>query len=345
MAATAFDTSAADAATLAQFPNAAEMAGTTTRDDPAAPSGGKRNLATPTSTMQIPIPDFKPPAFETLNGIEDDPGDEDDAKPAATSGRDAARADDAIRADIRAEAVAWGFTKKEIDGLGSDKAVTTAILREAHRARTNTAAPGAPAKPAAEEVEEPDEADIELTDEDVNEKTRKAIQQGRAKLTKARNKFEKQMAAHVEKVEATFKRFDDLLGLRDFDLAIATDPDLRQVLGDDSTEDLDSSSEEAARRVRLIQRIKSTRAELESTGRRVPTIKALTKRLGRELFEKELGALKEEQTRSAADAHGRRATAARPSPAHSAQREMPPGVEKAKAAERNFWRKVNQGGR
>lgn len=339
----AFDLTAAAEETRAQFPTSDEMNGVAVRDNPSKLPTGKRNIESPRSGPAEPPPVFNAPSFEKLNGIEDVGDEEDDVddgkgkdskpgKPAADAGE--------ISASLRAEAESWGFTAREIEDLGTEKALTTAIFREARRARSAPASATAKKDEPKEEEEEPD---IELTDEDAGEKVTKAIKQSRAKLAKARAKLDADIAAHKEHVEKTFEKFDQRFGLDKFDLAIALDPNLRQILGDDDTEDLEPDSEFAARRVRLMRKVSATRAEIAQTGRRVPTVRALTKRLASEMFEKEIGALKEEETQSAAERHGRSATAARPTPARSASRDAPPGPQKAAAAERNFWKR--HGGR
>jgi hypothetical protein len=127
----------------------------------------------------------------------------------------------------------------------------------------------------------------------------------------------------------------------EFDQTVTTDPTLRQVLGEDLTDDMDENSDEHARRVRLAKAVLQTRAGYLNDGKRPPTVKALTKRLAGELFAKEIGAIKKQDATDAARDHGRRAQAARPS-GGTTHKELPPGKEKAAAFERTWWRRKSR---
>lgn len=352
----AFDGQGHDTTTSDQFPTAEEIAGNVAvAEAPAETSrgGGKRTITDRASPR--PAEPTKP---EDFLGFEDanpddfpagDPGDEDDSRGKgkrakaddAEEDADADAGESKISKSLRAEAKSWGFEDDEIEALGSETAVMAALRREIRRqGETVRGQQPAKGKAAAEEEDEKEEDDLPLTDA-MDDDTKKVITQSRTKLTKMRTKFE----AKIEKQQKEFNQYmngmQNHLLTMEFDAAVTTDPALRQVLGEELTDDMDENSDEHARRVRLAKAVLQTRAGYLNDGKRPPTVKALTKRLAGEMFAKEIGAIKNKEATDAARDHGRRAQAARPS-GGTTHRELPPGKEKAAAYERTWWNRAKR---
>lgn len=240
-----------------------------------------------------------------------------------------------IDPDLKSEAFALGFSRAELAKLGSDDAIEVAVERARADRRHEGDRRGESAPKRAEPEPEVEEPDVELGD-NVEDSLKKAVKQANERIKKLAKKHGESEQNFARRVAALVDDRETL----EFDLAIASDPDLRQVLGEGASLDLEDDDPKAYRkRQALAAEVSKARAELVKRGvQRIPTISALTKREARKMFGDEIGAQSKEQTQQAAQKHGEGKTALRPS-GQQRPASAKTGIEAARENERNWLRK------